>query len=410
MSEGIEPRVSLKQTLQAALAGMAQSWWKKRGLMACALYPLSLLTRLAVNHQQRPAAKASAWRAPVPVVVIGNIYVGGTGKTPVVIACARALANMGWKPGIVSRGYGVDIGSQPRVSPGDHQTPVMVDPSLFGDEPALIAQESGCPIAVHPRRRLAIESLLATHPKVNVIISDDGLQHVEMARDIEILVQDNRGVGNGWLLPAGPLREPLKRLNEVDVIITRSRIGFSLTSAGQHHPPPALRTGKETAATEAPAPSANPAWASIRPQRISMVLEPIHFRQVMTERTLSILEMQAFAQEKTIGAAAGIGVPQRFFDTLEAAGIRLDWTRSLPDHAQLDAITFAQASSDLIFITAKDAIKCRALQDQRLWSLEVQARFSDDNFFPWLNQRVQQAAANKPFSSVSTIPPWKQDC
>jgi len=397
MSEGIEPRASLKQTLQAALAGMAQSWWKKRGLMACALYPLSLLTRLAVNHQQRPAAKASAWRAPVPVVVIGNIYVGGTGKTPVVIACARALANMGWKPGIVSRGYGVDIGPQPRVSHGAEPTAQPVDPSLFGDEPALIARESGCPIAVHPRRRLAIESLLATHPKVDVIISDDGLQHVEMGRDIEILVQDDRGVGNGWMLPAGPLREPLNRMDAVDAIITRSNSGFPLDSIGQRDAPFVNHSGKGTASVA-------------RPRRISMVLEPIHFRQVMTERTLSILEMQAFAQEKTIGAAAGIGVPQRFFDTLEAAGIRLDWTRSLPDHAQLDAITFAQASSDLIFITAKDAIKCRALQDQRLWSLEVQARFSDDNFFPWLNQRVQQAAANKPFSSVSTIPPWKQDC
>jgi len=397
MSNGNDPQASLMLRLQAGLGNMAHSWWQKRGWVARALYPLSCLTRMAFNYQQRPAAKASAWRAPVPVVVIGNIYVGGTGKTPVVIACAKALANMGWKPGIVSRGYGVDIGPQPRVSHGAEPTAQPVDPSLFGDEPALIARESGCPIAVHPRRRLAIESLLATHPKVDVIISDDGLQHVEMGRDIEILVQDDRGVGNGWMLPAGPLREPLNRMDAVDAIITRSNSGFPLDSIGQRDAPFVNHSGKGTASVA-------------RPRRISMVLEPIHFRQMMTGTTLSLPEMVEFVQNKTLGATAGIGVPQRFFDTLEAVGIHLDWTRALPDHAKLDANSFAAAKSDLIFITAKDAIKCQLIQDRRIWALEVQARFSDDNFLPWLSQQLQRAAANKPCSSVSTIPSWKQDC
>ncbi len=404
MSNGHDPQASLMLRLQAGLGNMAQSWWQKRGLVARLLYPLSCLTRLAVNYQQRPSAKASAWSAPVPVVVIGNIYVGGTGKTPVVIACAKALANMGWKPGIVSRGYGVDIGPQPRVSRGADPTTQPVDPSLFGDEPALIAQESGCPIAVHPRRRLAIESLLATHPKVDVIISDDGLQHVEMGRDIEILVQDDRGVGNGWLLPAGPLREPLNRMDAVDAIITRSNNGLPLDSSGQRYAPHVNHSGKVTASVATPEPDL------IRPRCINMVLEPIQFRQIQTGTTLSLPEMQGFAQDKTVGATAGIGVPQRFFDTLEAAGIHLDWTRALPDHAKLDADSFAEAKSDLIFITAKDAIKCQLLQDRRIWALEVQARFSDDDFLPWLSQKLQRAAANKPCSSVSTIPSWKHDC
>jgi len=397
-----QPRLMLR--LQAGLASMAQSWWQKRGLLARALYPLSCLTRLAVNYQQRPAAKASAWRAPVPIAVIGNIYVGGTGKTPVVIACARALADMGWKPGIVSRGYGVDIGPQPRVSHGADSTQQIADPELFGDEPALIAQESGCPIAVHPRRRLAIESLLARHPEVDVILSDDGLQHVEMGRDIEILVQDDRGVGNGWLLPAGPLREPIKRLNEVDAIITRCNKGFPLNADEQDDVLPMHQSNEAYDLGAPPKPNLN------RPRRISMVLEPSHFRQVLTGKTISLSEMQAFAQNKTVGAAAGIGVPQRFFDTLLAEGIRLEWTRALPDHAKLDADIFSETKSDLIFITAKDAIKCRLLQDQRIWVMEVQARFSDNHFFPWLSQQLRLVVHHKHSSGVSTIPSWKHDC
>ncbi len=352
---------------------MAQGWWQRRGLMAHLLYPLSCLTRLVVSHQQRPAAKAQAWRAPLPVLVIGNIYVGGTGKTPVVIACAKALVLKGWKPGIVSRGYGVDIGPIPRVAQG------LADPRLYGDEPTLIAHESGCPVSVHPKRKLAIQALLAAQPDVNLIISDDGLQHVEMARDVEIVVQDERGVGNGWLLPAGPLREPVTRLDEVDAVITRM-------SAVADNEKPSFW----------PPPTNNP-------RHLLMTLQPTCFRQVQTGRTLSLSEMRAFAQGKSVGAAAGIGVPQRFFDTLMAAGMHLAWTRPLPDHAQMDANTFSDIQSDLIFITAKDAVKCRSLGDDRLWALEVEPCFTDcdhakrveSDFFTWLDHRLREVGAQK---------------
>lgn len=364
---------------------MAHGWWQQRGLMARLLYPLSCLTRLIVSQRQAPAVKARAWRAPLPVLVIGNIYVGGTGKTPVVIACAKALRTLGWKPGIISRGYGVDIGPAPRVAVG------LADPRLYGDEPALIALESGCPIAVHPRRKLAIDALMRAHPEVNVILSDDGLQHVEMARDLEIVVQDERGVGNGWLLPAGPLREPVTRLDEVDAVVTRMNIDL---------PPPIPAADPDKSAVLPP--------ATTKPRHICMTLRPTRFRHVQTGRILSLSEMRAFAEGKWIGAAAGIGVPQRFFDTLTGAGIRPDWTLPLRDHTQMDASTFAATRADLIFITAKDAVKCRSLQDNRLWALEVEPLFMDrddaarsqPDFFTWLDQRLRALSA-KPHPTMA---------
>lgn len=363
----------MKGSLHTALAAIAQGWWQKRGLMAHLLYPLSCLTRRVVSHRQRPSAKAHAWKAPVPVVVIGNIYVGGTGKTPVVIACAKALRQKGWIPGVVSRGYGVEIGPTPRVTQG------LADPGLFGDEPALIAHETKCPIAVHPRRKLAIEALLASHPEVNLIISDDGLQHVEMARDMEIVVQDERGVGNGWLLPAGPLREPASRLDEVDVVITRRGTVNTQADSSKHE-------------------TSHPVT-----RHLDMTLMPKRFRQVRTGQTRSLAEMLTFAHGKSRGAAAGIGVPQRFFETLTHSGLSLSQTRPLPDHAGIDAGTFADMPSDLIFITTKDAVKCRSHEDERLWALEVEPCFTEGNqagcdgaeFFSWLDQRLRTLAVKQ---------------
>ena len=133
----------------------------------------------------------------MPVVVIGNVYVGGTGKTPMVIATVEGRAR-GFNPGVVSRGYGAKIGPEPRVGQG-----AALAASAFGDEPALIARASGAPVSVHPKRALAAQALLRAHPDVDVIVSDDGLQHLALARDVEIVVQDERGIGNGRLLPAG---------------------------------------------------------------------------------------------------------------------------------------------------------------------------------------------------------------
>ena len=352
------------------MTAQVQAQWQTRGWFARMLYPLSCLTEWVVRFKHRPAARQNAWRAPVPVLVIGNIYVGGTGKTPSVIACAKALSDLGWRPGIISRGYGVNIGPAPRLSS------VNSDPTQIGDEPALIALESGCPVAVHPQRRLAIEKLLSTHPNVNLIISDDGLQHVKMARDLEIVVQDNRGCGNGWLLPAGPLREPPSRLKHVDAIITRLE-----SQTVQEREQSMIAQDK----------IGHDMRGDIRPLKLDMTLVPMRFRHLETGRHISLEEMRSRSSGSRVGAAAGIGVPERFFNTIRDTGVSVLWTLALPDHHHFDSHTFGSVVADMILITAKDAIKCNKLRDDRLWVLEVTPRFSDDHVFQWLHHQLNLA-------------------
>ena len=189
-----------------------ESWlhrqWTKRGLLAWALSPLSLVFLCAARNRRN---KTKPHRLPVPVVVVGNIYVGGTGKTPVTIALVKELLKRGYHPGVVSRGFG-----------RKEDAPLMVlrdSPAAnVGDEPLLIARQTEVPVAVARDRVAAALLLLDKHPECDLIISDDGLQHYSLARDVELAVVGARGLGNGWVLPAGPLREPPSRLDEVDAI------------------------------------------------------------------------------------------------------------------------------------------------------------------------------------------------
>ena len=204
-------------SLQSATARWLHQQWQKRGVWAHLLWPVSCLALVYVFAKRRwyQQATKQVYRAPVPVVVVGNVYVGGVGKTPVVIALVQQLVSLGWTPGVISRGYGVKLGPAPRVGRGE------LDATSLGDEPALISEQTQAPVSVHPNRRLACQALLTAYPEVDIIVSDDGLQHLALARDLEILVQDERLSGNGWLLPAGPLREPASRLSTVDLVITR---------------------------------------------------------------------------------------------------------------------------------------------------------------------------------------------
>lgn len=331
--------------------------WQHGGWLSTLLLPLSALTAWAVARKRAAylsGAKPS-YRAPVPVVVVGNVYVGGTGKTPMVIATVEGLRARGYTPGVVSRGYGVKIGPDARVGAG------ALEAARFGDEPALIARATAAPISVHPKRALAAQALLKAHPEVDVIVSDDGLQHLALARDIEIVVQDARGVGNGRLLPAGPLREPASRLQDVDVVVTN--IG---TADGR------------------PANTGNG-----RPRQVRMWLEPGDTRQIETGATRPL---SAYAGQPRIAAAAGIGNPERFFTTLRVAGITLDATLPLPDHHDYAESPFQTLAADTILVTSKDAIKCAALHDARLWEVPVEAAFSDPGLFDWLAQALRQPA------------------
>jgi tetraacyldisaccharide 4'-kinase len=337
----------VSQTLRSLL----QTQWQRGGWLSDLLVPLSGLAGWAVQAKEAAYRKGwrPAYRAPVPVIVVGNIYVGGTGKTPVVTAIVQALSERGWTPGVVSRGYGVQIGARPRVGQGD------LPPERFGDEPALIGRSTGVPVSVHPDRPRAARSLLGAFPQVDVIVSDDGLQHLALARDIEIVVQDDRGIGNGRLLPAGPLREPTTRLATVDAIVTN---------------------------VSGPVPIAVPEAGT--PRRVSMWMEPGAAWNLRDGTLRTLWELQAEYATRGIAAAAGIGNPARFFSTLRGAGVSPDTTMALPDHYSYAHSPFAELKAALILVTSKDAVKCSGLGDNRLWAVPVTPRLSDPGFFDWL--------------------------
>lgn len=344
---------------RAVLPDLLARQWQSGGWLSLLLRPFAAVAA-AVVRMKRDAYRSGrrqAWRAAVPVVVVGNLYVGGTGKTPVVIETVRRLRERGWHPGVVSRGYGVSPGSTPRVGQGEP------DPRDFGDEPALIAASTGAPVAIHPRRPWAAQALLARHPEVDVIVSDDGLQHLALARDLEIVVQDERGTGNGRMLPAGPLREPPSRLAEVDAVITHCTV-----PGGQ-------------------APVTLPASV----MRAEMRLAPARYRRLADDLLLAPGEFASHAQGKRLFAAAGIGRPERYFATLRQAGLTLAGTLALPDHYGFHTSPFDAVQAEIILVTAKDAVKCRRLGDDRLWAVEVEPRFSPAGLFDWMDDRLRRA-------------------
>ncbi|HEG1827269.1 TPA: tetraacyldisaccharide 4'-kinase [Enterobacter cloacae] len=271
-----------------------------------------------------------AWRAPVPVVVVGNLTAGGNGKTPVVIWLVEQLQKRGIRPGVVSRGYGGKAAHYPLLLTPDTTT------AEAGDEPVLIYQRTGAPVAVSPVRSDAVQALLAEHD-VQIIITDDGLQHYALARDKEIVVIDGvRRFGNGWWLPAGPMRERASRLKSVDAVIVNG--------------------------------------GAAQPGEIPMHLQPGMAINLLTG------ERQAVSRLPALVAMAGIGHPPRFFATLEQCGARLEKRVPLADHQalvveQVDALT---TSGQTLIMTEKDAVKCRAFAKENWWYLPVDAELSGE--------------------------------
>jgi tetraacyldisaccharide 4'-kinase len=315
--------------------------WLQRGWLARLLWPLSMLFAFATALRRALYAIGlrRVTRLPVPVVVVGNIFVGGTGKTPLTIWLVDALRAAGYVPGVISRGYGA-AAKEPRV--------VILggEPRLYGDEPLLIAEQARCPVMVGRRRAAAAQALLQIHPEVNVIISDDGLQHYALARDIEIVLSDSRGVGNGWLLPAGPLRESLHRRRDFTVV--------NLGGGGSVMP-----------GTIAMTVAASDAWQ----------LRDKGRRRTLADFMKSTDEDRQWGTTRIV-AAAGMGNPARFFTMLRNAGLKFI-EMPLPDHYNFSANPFAGLDADLILITGKDAVKCKLIEsirsDPRIWVVPVTA-------------------------------------
>lgn len=298
-----------------------------------ALRPLATLygliaDRLAATH------RAQAVRLPVPVVVVGNISVGGTGKTPVTIWLVEQAIALGFTPGVISRGYGGQAAQYPlRVT-------ASTDPAECGDEPALIARRCRVPIAV-AADRVAAARLLIERDGVDLLIADDGLQHYRLARDLAFCVIDGaRGLGNGARLPAGPLREPASRLTSVDAVIVNGALRAALPEHG-------------------------------KPQ----LMMRLSIERAMSLHTGEALPLASF-KGRTVRAIAGIGHPQRFFSALEAQGLVVI-PQPFPDHHRYTAADLAFSDDLPLLMTEKDAVKCAAFARPGLWSVPAEAQFAE---------------------------------
>ena len=321
--------------------------WLRRSRTARLLWPVSLLFRLVV-FLRRTAYRKGLFRTTkltVPVVVVGNIFIGGTGKTPMTIWLADVLKRAGFTPGIVSRGYGSG-----NVLPKEvHEDSLAAD---SGDEPLLIRQSTGCPVVIGKKRTEAARHLLELYPEVDILISDDGLQHYALERDVEIIVFDGRGAGNGWMLPAGPLREPLSRQRD-----------FTVVNSMNYPAPGNLIYSLEL----------------FHMQLKGNVAEKLNDR---TQRmTLDALSEKAKREGLRVAAVAGIGNPMRFFSMLRMHRIAVA-EFPLADHFDFRSAPFAGMDADLILVTEKDAVKCvqikAVVEDPRIWVVPVRAELDGD--------------------------------
>jgi len=313
-------------------------FWYRRGVLAWLLLPASLvfLVTVCLRRLLYLLRIFKSEHPGIPVLVVGNLTVGGSGKTPLVIWIAQLLKSHGWSPGIVSRGYGAQL-TEPRAAT------VASNAAEVGDEPIVLSRRSGCPVWVGADRVRVAALLRAAHQDVNVLILDDGLQHYAMRRDLEIAVVDARGFGNGFLLPAGPLREPGSRLRSVDAVVSHASAvqGYAMTLQG----------------------------------------EEVHRMTDARERQ----PLKAFAGQR-VHAVAGIGDPNRFFLHLGKAGIKV-LPHPFPDHHPFMPKDLEFGDALPVLLTEKDAVKLRSAAQPNWWVLPVSAQL-DPAFGPWLLSRL----------------------
>lgn len=328
--------MSLEQRINAA-------WYGRPGVLAV-LLPVEGLFRLAATLRRRHITPRSCG---APVIVVGNIAVGGSGKTPAVVAIVEFLQQRGFRPGVVSRGYGARPATYPYLVTGDST------PAEGGDEPCLIARRLGVPVAIDPDRVAAATFLVETQ-RCNIIVSDDGLQHYRMARDVEVLLVDGqRGFGNGHCLPVGPLREPPARAGTVDMTLINGRASAGLGVTG-----------------------------------FEMSLQGSHLVNLHSGARQSLAEWGLAARQ--VHALAGIGHPPRFFQHLRAQGLQL-CEHAFADHHPYKAEDLCFDDGLPLVMTEKDAVKCRGIAPENAWYLPVSAQL-DEGFYRELAVQLQRFA------------------
>lgn len=307
--------------MSAVPGGILQRSWQRRGVLALLLLPITLLyaALLLLRRALYQYGLLRSQRVDCAVLVVGNAIVGGAGKTPTTIGIVQHLLGRGMKVGVVSRGYGRTDRSVCAVTPS-------TDADQAGDEPLLIARATRVPVFVAPQRHAAATALLAAHPQTQVIVCDDGLQHYPLYRDLEVCVFDNRGLGNGLLLPSGPLRQnwpqaPLSRIGQSDDRLL------------------VLHTG------------AKPAFAGFRAER-----SLANYALSLDAQRVDFTQLKARAQAPLL-ALAGIAQPEVFFASLRAAGLKLEQTLALPDHFDFHQLDAKQLDGYQVLCTEKDAVK-----------------------------------------------------
>lgn len=322
--------------------------WARTGVLTLLLSPLAVL--FAAVAGLRRLAYRRGWlksiAVGVPVIIVGNITAGGSGKTPLVIWLVNWLRAQGYRPGVVSRGYGGTARGCVEVQPGSQ-------PAEVGDEPLLIHTKTHAPVVVGSDRVAAARTLLARHPGVDVIVSDDGLQHYRLQRDIELAVIDAAsGLGNGWPLPAGPLREPRRRLRSVDAVIQVVR------GAAQPKPYPPVASWRAD-------------YSAGQARRL---------RAPEEKRALCDLPQHDWL------AVTGIGRPQGFFDMLRAQGVRFS-PRAFADHHAFQPHDLPADAA--VLMTEKDAVKCLSFAGADWWAVELDVA-PEPGFIDWLGARLKQ--------------------
>ena len=326
--------------------------WSTRNWLTIILLPVSLLYRLVISKKRKAFITNPPKKHPLPIIVVGNIYVGGTGKTPVVIHLVNLLKENGYKPAVISRGYGASIDNPLMVNSGSNA-------QQTGDEPLLIYSNCKVPVVVNPDRNGSVNFILE-NCDCDIIVSDDGLQHYALNRDVELVVFDaQKGIGNGFLLPAGPLREPLSRLSDTDFTLINGSSSF-------------LDGGCF--------------------DRVNQFFLDIELAVNMASgESISLKEL---GQNNTkIHAVAGIGNPERFFAQLEQHGLEIT-RHPYGDHFPYTEQTIDFVDGYPVVMTEKDAVKCMEFAKQDWWMVPAQVRFKGD-FDSQFLAKVEQISGSK---------------